>query len=341
MTSIFLFNKMSSASPELGQNAKFFEERSRCEKLFSESDQESVDVTLISKSIFKEWRSSVRNDTLDYLEAINHSLKSFPSNKIVALPGSVGTPIKPFLLAFYNDEISGNKLGYKRFDSFWSALRPGKNYRFINQLGSEIIDCALANDLAKSWALYSYQFQSFKSKPTIASNPTVVWPPICDRGDVLSLVKSYYLMKDLVETPALSLGPAELHRAAVDAGNALRASSIQTSVGVAQLLENNFPQVAAVGMASSAGREPRIVDISWDPPSDGAHVDATTVDQAVSASRPPLDVVIVGKGVTFDTGGLNIKGAGGMRNMKKDMAGAAQVRGQMRILYFFHPKGII
>jgi leucyl aminopeptidase len=148
-------------------------------------------------------------------------------------------------------------------------------------------------------------------------------------------------MKDLVETPALSLGPAELHRAAVDAGNALRASSIQTSVGVAQLLENNFPQVAAVGMASSAGREPRIVDISWDPPSDGANVVSTTVDQAVSASRPPLDVVIVGKGVTFDTGGLNIKGAGGMRNMKKDMAGAAQVRGQMRILYFFHPKGII
>ena len=89
------------------------------------------------------------------------------------------------------------------------------------------------------------------------------------------------------------------------------ATSINSTVGVVALVAGNYPQIAAVGMAASEGREPRIVDIRWDAPTTGALETAP-------------EIVIIGKGITFDTGGLNIKGGGGMRNMKRDMAGAAQ-----------------
>ena len=80
-------------------------------------------------------------------------------------------------------------------------------------------------------------------------------------------------------------------------------------MGVDQLIEKDYPQIAAVGMAAAKGREPRIVDIRWNSP---------------ILDAKPVDIVIIGKGITFDTGGLNIKGGGGMRNMKRDMAGSAQ-----------------
>lgn len=78
-----------------------------------------------------------------------------------------------------------------------------------------------------------------------------------------------------------------------------------------KLLAGNYPQIAAVGMAAAEGRNPRMVDIRWNAPASD------------SIENVP-EIVIIGKGITFDTGGLNIKGGGGMRNMKRDMAGAAQ-----------------
>lgn len=89
-----------------------------------------------------------------------------------------------------------------------------------------------------------------------------------------------------------------------------KAVSIKSTVGVELLKEKNYPQIAAVGMAAGQGREPRIVDIRWDSP--------------ITTDAEPIEIVIIGKGITFDTGGLNIKGGGGMRNMKRDMAGSAQ-----------------
>ena len=94
------------------------------------------------------------------------------------------------------------------------------------------------------------------------------------------------------------------------------------------MIKENYPQIAAVGMASSEGREPRIVDIRWNAPKnvnkngvDGTDnsVESDSKNDEIDSKIP--EIVIIGKGITFDTGGLNIKGGGGMRNMKKDMAG--------------------
>ena len=115
------------------------------------------------------------------------------------------------------------------------------------------------------------------------------------------------------------------------AGIETNASSIKAVVGVNELINENYPQIAAVGMAAGLGREPRIIDIRWDAPilttgeiKAGDEGVTDRVSKEIVLEKKIPEVVIIGKGITFDTGGLNIKGGGGMRNMKKDMAGSAQ-----------------
>jgi leucyl aminopeptidase len=142
---------------------------------------------------------------------------------------------------------------------------------------------------------------------------------------VLRMARAHSLMKDLADTPALSLGPEELQSAAVQLAEELQADNISVIAGVDQLIAQNYPQIAAVGMGAEERRAPRIINIRWDGPKKGK-------SEAANASSLPL-VTIIGKGITFDTGGLNIKSGGGMRTMKRDMAGAAQVpRHQLPLL---------
>lgn len=107
------------------------------------------------------------------------------------------------------------------------------------------------------------------------------------------------LVRDLVDTPASDLGPAELAKAVIDALGSQ--AEVRVTTGEA-LIDQNFPAVHAVGRA--AAQAPRLIEAVW---GDAAH---------------PV-VAIIGKGITFDSGGLNIKPGGGMALMKKDMGGAA------------------
>jgi leucyl aminopeptidase len=156
--------------------------------------------------------------------------------------------------------------------------------------------------LALGWALGTYAFDRYRAKS--ARGARLVWPETADRRCVLRLAAAVFLVRDLVNTPAGDLGPEELAAAAVavaEAGGACH----RTIVGDA-LLAENYPTIHAVGRASA--RPPRLVDISWGDP-----------------AAPK--VTLVGKGVCFDSGGLDLKTASGMRLMKKDMAGAAIVLG--------------
>jgi leucyl aminopeptidase len=117
-------------------------------------------------------------------------------------------------------------------------------------------------------------------------------------------------VRDLVDTPAADLGPAELEAAARDLAGQFGAK-IEVTSGKA--LAEGYPMVAAVGQAAAADRAPRFIELSWG--KEGA----------------PL-IAIVGKGVCFDSGGLDIKSAGGMRIMKKDMGGAAHALALARLV---------
>lgn len=158
--------------------------------------------------------------------------------------------------------------------------------------------------LALAWAMGHYRFAKFKSGDTQNDGPLLVWPADADRGQVLRMADGLFLARDLVNTPANAMGPAEL----ADAALHLAAShGAQASVIEGRLLQDrNFPLIWAVGAGSS--RAPRLVDLRWG-----------------EAGLPR--VTLVGKGVCFDSGGLDIKPASAMLTMKKDMGGAAAVLG--------------
>jgi leucyl aminopeptidase len=150
---------------------------------------------------------------------------------------------------------------------------------------------------ALGWGLASYRFGRYKA--TEAKTPSLVLDEDID-SDVRSLCEAQCLVRDLVNTPTEHLGPAELADAAVVVAD--RHGADCRLVTGEELLTKDFPAIHAVGRASD--RDPRLVELTWG-------------DEDAPA------VVLVGKGVCFDTGGLDLKTAAGMALMKKDMGGAA------------------
>lgn len=162
------------------------------------------------------------------------------------------------------------------------------------------------NHFAMAWGLGSYQFTRYKKSEK-------KFPQLLLAGasaeQVNNIVESTYLVRDLINTPTDDMGPSEL----ADFTKKLAKEfdgEFHEIVGD-DLLKNNFPSIFTVGRASDDA--PRLLDLRWG-----------------KASDPK--VTLVGKGVCFDTGGLDIKPAAGMLTMKKDMAGAAHVLGLARLI---------
>jgi leucyl aminopeptidase len=151
---------------------------------------------------------------------------------------------------------------------------------------------------ALGWALASYRFDRYRKKEPKLVRLVVPADPAIERANAVA--EAVFLARDLINTPASDLGPAELAEAAGDVAPRFGAAC-RTIVGE-ELLEQNFPAVHAVGQASA--RPPRLIDLAWG-----------------EAGAPKL--TLVGKGVCFDTGGLDLKTSGNMQLMKKDMGGAA------------------
>jgi leucyl aminopeptidase len=144
-----------------------------------------------------------------------------------------------------------------------------------------------------------YRFARYKSGNQ-AKAKRLVWPEGADRDHVLAIAEGLYFGRDLINTPASDLGPAELEASARELATAFGATIKVTEGG--RLIADNFPMIHAVGRASD--RAPRLIDMHW-------------------GAVPAPKVTIVGKGICFDTGGLNLKPGNSMALMKKDMGGAA------------------
>lgn len=152
--------------------------------------------------------------------------------------------------------------------------------------------------VATAWGLGAYAFDRYKKRKRPA--PLLAPPEGADMAEASRIVRASWLARDLVNTPTNDMGPEAL-QAAAEAVAREYGADFEAIVGDA-LLKQNYPLIHAVGRA--AGQPPRLLHIGWGDP---------------SAPR----VALVGKGVTFDTGGLDIKPSAGMRMMKKDMGGAA------------------
>jgi leucyl aminopeptidase len=159
---------------------------------------------------------------------------------------------------------------------------------------------------AVAWGLGAYRFRRYKTgdREGVPQPPRLKVDAGADLASVLAAVEAVWLGRDLINTPAVDMGPQELEDAARQLAKRHRAS-ISSVVGD-DLLAKNLPMIHAVGRASS--RPPRLIDLTWSRP-----------EGRPNAPR----VTLVGKGICFDTGGLDIKRASGMLLMKKDMGGAA------------------
>ncbi|MGE5515548.1 MAG: leucyl aminopeptidase family protein [Bacteroidota bacterium] len=190
-------------------------------------------------------------------------------------------------------------------DDPWAfAALPGKlpagAYRIAAPLSARNASWAAA-----AWQLATYSFTRYRSRRE-RPWPTLVWPEAADRGWVERVVDATCLVRDLINTPAADMGPAELAGAA-EALAAQHGAAVRVVVGDG-LRTENYPAIHAVGRAAAPHRQPRLIDLTWG-----------------DESAPRL--TLVGKGVCFDSGGLDIKPSSSMKLMKKDMGGAAHVLG--------------
>ena len=232
------------------------------------------------------------------LDAVLKGL-SASERAFVASAGFEPKPGRLLLLSAADGKLSGALFGIEKpGDAMIDPFRPGQlsgllppgAYRFANAPH----DARLA---ALAIALNTYQFSRYRKAE--ARNVRLVVPDGVDGDDLSHIVEGATLARDLINTPSNDMGPDELEAAARDLA---KQHGAKAAVTKGDALEKNFPLIHAVGMGSP--RAPRLIDITWGKDSDPK-------------------ITLVGKGVCFDTGGLDIKPDTGMLNMKKDMAGAA------------------
>jgi leucyl aminopeptidase len=165
---------------------------------------------------------------------------------------------------------------------------------------------------ALGWLLAQHRFDAYRSKKDEAQRG----PRVLVTGEAAAidravrLAEATALVRDLVNTPAADLGPAEIEQAVREVAGEVAA---QVRVTSGEELSNGYPLIAAVGGAAAEQRAPRLIELEWGKP-----------------EHPR--VALVGKGVCFDSGGLDLKQPGGMRIMKKDMGGAAHVLALARLI---------
>jgi leucyl aminopeptidase len=160
---------------------------------------------------------------------------------------------------------------------------------------------AQAGSAALGWLLAQHRFDRYRAAPEPLPERVLLVEDVARIDDTVRIAEAVALARDLVDTPAADLGPAEL-AAAVEAAAEGFGATIRLTQG--DELAGGYPMIAAVGRAASRARAPRLIELEWGDP-----------------GHPR--VAIIGKGVCFDSGGLDIKPAGGMALMKKDMGGAA------------------
>ena len=187
----------------------------------------------------------------------------------------------------------------------WASLPdklPTATYRIDAPLSAGEADAA-----ALGWALATYRFDRYRKQRQDFAN--LAWPAPARRAAVERAANAIFLVRDLITTPAADMGPAELAHAVAAVAQCFGARCSVTEGD--DLLQRGYPAVHAVGRASA--RAPRLIDLTW-------------------GDKDAPKVTLCGKGVCFDTGGLDIKTASGMKFMKKDMGGAAILLGLSQMI---------
>ena len=245
----------------------------------------AIPITFASKASWEDIKKGLPAEARQFAEASGFAAKP---GKCLILPAPDGSLAQ----VIFGLEEAGAKSRDLFRPGALPGLLPAGTYRFANAPH----DARLA---ALAFALGAYRFARYRK----IDHPEVrlVPPEGVDAAELARIAEAAGLARDLINTPSNDMGPAELEAAARDVAARFGATF---SCIAGDELAKGFPLIHAVGMAST--RAPRLIDFSWG-----------------DVSHPK--VTLVGKGVCFDTGGLDLKPSSGMLLMKKDMGGAANV----------------
>lgn len=235
--------------------------------------------------------------------------------KVLLVPGPSGR-LAGVVFGLGSPDETGSEASL--FRSLPGSVPRGVRYRLVENDKEYETRSALLG-----WGLGSYSFQAYKSangRSSLNNEPIAkLLLPEAHSADVARTCSAIYLTRDLINMPPNDMNPEQLEAAARSVAARHGAKSFRCVAGDALLNTERCPLIHAVGRASMT--PPRLIDFSWEsgvPPK--------------SASGKRYRVVLVGKGVTFDTGGLNLKPGSNMLAMKKDMGGAANVLGLASML---------
>jgi len=261
---------------------------------FSEISAETLPLHLIEQTKLDAWIADQPDRVARWVKSNGFKAKL---GQVLVIPGANGAP--EAALAGYGDDAA-RKRG--RFHLAAAAAKlPEGDYRLISPL-----EGAALEQEALGWLLAGYGFARYATASGIKAR--LLAPEGVDAKRLEAIAAGEQLTRDLINTPANDMGPVALEAVCVDLAGQFDAS-IEVIRGEA-LIEQNFPMIHAVGRASE--QAPRLIDMRW------------------GTAGPRL--TLVGKGVCFDTGGLNLKPGASMGLMKKDMGGAATVLGLARMI---------
>ncbi len=254
--------------------------------LIADQGQDAHTILLLDPAHYPEWLLTQPQKIRDLLEA-----QSFKAG--------------PFEIAIINDEDSWSVV-YGMSDinnpSPWClaaapAKLPPANYRIsiFGQKDQELKNTALG------WLLSHYSFDQYLSKTSPKDQHVLLSKDVAMIDEVVKEAQATALVRDMVNTPPIDMGPNNIEK---EAEKIAKIHKADFSVIRGDDLETGYPLIHAVGMAAMREHAPRLIELEW-------------------GDKNHPRIAIIGKGISFDTGGLDIKSAVGMRLMKKDMGGAA------------------
>jgi len=264
------------------------------------SEISGIPITLINSSEYELWLENQNAQERNWLSSNNYK-----GQGVCILPDQDGN-ISRVIYGISGDEgffIAGDL-----------ALQLPATQYFIDEHLSENVLSTTANYLnfLISWGLSCYRFAPYKTSDEKAL-PTLSVSSQDLIDESMSYINSVSLVRDLVNLPASHLMPQDISKQVDQLANEFNAQALHI-VGD-ELLKQNYPTIHAVGRASE--HEPRLIDLTW-------------------GDENLPKVTLVGKGVCFDSGGLDLKPGNAMRLMKKDMGGAAHVLGLARLIMSQH-----
>lgn len=254
-----------------------------------------IPITLLSQQSFAQWLKNQPEKTKHYLKQINFTAAK---NTQCFIPNPDGG-------------LARVLVGYDQQDGMWALgdlplSLPEHVYVLDLEALDLIEDCASSEQLMIGWGLGAYQYNQYKKASRQPAK--LVIPKDADADAITNVVTAMYFARDMINTPSEDQSPLDLANIAKKLAHEFDA---KIKVIQGEKLKEEYPGIYTVGKGST--RPSCLIDLNW-------------------GNKNYRRITLIGKGVCFDTGGLGLKPESSMRNMKKDMAGAAIVLGLARMI---------